>query len=220
MVGPPCVARPTKSSCRLPRSRGRKGRSTCPWSRGMRHRNLPQKRRHRRRRCAVEGRARPARSSCPSFASSHAPQGGAADAGRVSRGPPESVMSATSVTSSTCATSGRPTLRSRPRRTGNRPTRRSALLASSACALGGITMNFGRTLRGGGASGGATDSRERVMLGTAWIDRPVDTQGCAPCFHVLLSAAWKRGHAQANDRHSSRVFAMPPRGFARTTRNG
>ena len=59
-----------------------------------------------------------------------------------------------------------------------------------------------------------------VMLGTAWIDRPVDTQGCAPCFHVLLSAAWKRGHAQANDRHSSRVFAMPSRGFARTTRNG
>ena len=59
-----------------------------------------------------------------------------------------------------------------------------------------------------------------VMLGTAWIDRPVDTQGCAPCFHVLLSAAWKCGHAQANDRHSSRVFAMPPRGFARTTRNG
>jgi hypothetical protein len=56
-----------------------------------------------------------------------------------------------------------------------------------------------------------------VMLGTAWIDRPVDTQGCAPCFHVLLSAACKRGHAQANDRHSSRVFAMPPRGFARTT---
>jgi hypothetical protein len=49
-----------------------------------------------------------------------------------------------------------------------------------------------------------------VMLGTAWIDRPVDTQGRAPCFHVLLSAAWKHGHAQANDRHSSRVFAMPP----------
>ena len=54
----------------------------------------------------------------------------------------------------------------------------------------------------------------------AWIDRPVDTQGCAPCFHVLLSAAWKRGHAQANDRHSYRVFAMPPRGFAGTTRTG
>ena len=61
---------------------------------------------------------------------------------------------------------------------------------------------------------------DRVMLNTAWIDRPVDTQGRAPCFHVLLSAAWKRSHAQANDRHSSRVFAMPPRGFARTTRNG
>jgi hypothetical protein len=59
-----------------------------------------------------------------------------------------------------------------------------------------------------------------VMLGTAWIDRPVDTQGRAPCFHVLLSAAWKRGHAQANDRHSSCIVAMPPRGFARTTRNG
>ena len=56
-----------------------------------------------------------------------------------------------------------------------------------------------------------------VMLGTAWIDRPVDTQGRAPCFHVLLSAAWKHGHAQANDRHSSGVFAMPPRGFAPTT---
>ena len=49
-----------------------------------------------------------------------------------------------------------------------------------------------------------------VMLGTAWIDRPVATRGRAPCFHVLLSAAWKRGHAQANDRHSPRVFAMPP----------
>jgi hypothetical protein len=59
-----------------------------------------------------------------------------------------------------------------------------------------------------------------VMLGTAWIDRPVDTQGLRSCFHVFLSAAWKRSHAQANDRHSSRVFAMPPRGFARTTRNG
>jgi hypothetical protein len=31
-----------------------------------------------------------------------------------------------------------------------------------------------------------------VMLGTAWIDRPVDTQGCALCFHVIPSAAWKR----------------------------
>jgi hypothetical protein len=59
-----------------------------------------------------------------------------------------------------------------------------------------------------------------VMLGTAWIDRPVDTQGLRSCFHVFLSAAWKRSHAQANDRHYSRVFAMPPRDFARTTRNG
>jgi hypothetical protein len=32
-----------------------------------------------------------------------------------------------------------------------------------------------------------------VMLGTAWIDRPVDTQGCAPCFHVLL----ERPHGSA-----------------------
>ena len=59
-----------------------------------------------------------------------------------------------------------------------------------------------------------------VMLGTAWIDRPVDTQD----LHSLLprppSAAWKCSHAQAEERHSSRVFAMPPRGFARTTRNG
>ena len=36
-----------------------------------------------------------------------------------------------------------------------------------------------------------------VMLGTAWIDRPVDTQGCAPCFHVLLSGAWMCSHARA-----------------------
>jgi hypothetical protein len=59
-----------------------------------------------------------------------------------------------------------------------------------------------------------------VMLGTAWIDRPVDTQGLRSCFHVFLSAAWKRSHAQANDRHSSRVFETPPGGFAQTTRNG
>jgi hypothetical protein len=58
------------------------------------------------------------------------------------------------------------------------------------------------------------------MLDTAWIDWPVDTQSRAPCFHVLLSAAWKHGHAQANGRLSSCVFAMAPRGFARTTRNG
>ncbi|MGA8444810.1 MAG: hypothetical protein WB766_06395 [Roseiarcus sp.] len=74
----------------------------------------------------------------------------------------------------------------------------------------------------GGRDGGSSipSLGDGVMLGTAWIDRPVDTQGRAPCFHVLLSAAWKHGHAQANDRHSSRVFAMAPRGFARTTRNG
>jgi hypothetical protein len=57
----------------------------------------------------------------------------------------------------------------------------------------------------------------------AWhgVDRPASRHaGLRSRFHVLLSAAWKRGHAQANDRHSSRVFGMPPRGFARTTRNG
>ena len=59
-----------------------------------------------------------------------------------------------------------------------------------------------------------------VMLGTAWIDRPVDTQGLRSLLPRPPRAAWKRGHAQANDRHSSRVFATPPRGFARTTRNG
>jgi hypothetical protein len=29
-------------------------------------------------------------------------------------------------------------------------------------------------------------------LNTAWIDRSVDTQGCALCFQVITSAAWKR----------------------------
>jgi hypothetical protein len=57
-----------------------------------------------------------------------------------------------------------------------------------------------------------------VMLGTAWIDRPVDTRSCTPLPRPFR-AAWKCSHAQANDRRSSRFFAMPPRGFARTTRN-
>jgi len=30
------------------------------------------------------------------------------------------------------------------------------------------------------------------MFYMAWIDWPVDTQGCALCFHVIPSAAWKR----------------------------
>ena len=53
------------------------------------------------------------------------------------------------------------------------------------------------------------------------VDRPASRNaGLRSCFHVVLSAAWKRGHAQANDRYSYRVFAMRPRGFAQTTRNG
>ena len=48
------------------------------------------------------------------------------------------------------------------------------------------------------------------MLGTPWIDRPVDTRGLRSLLPRSSSAAWKRAHAQANDRHSSRVFAMPP----------
>jgi hypothetical protein len=31
-----------------------------------------------------------------------------------------------------------------------------------------------------------------ICSNAAWIDRPVDTQGCALCFHVIPSAAWKR----------------------------
>jgi hypothetical protein len=42
------------------------------------------------------------------------------------------------------------------------------------------------------------------MLGTAWIDRPVDTQGRTPCFHVLSSAAWKCSRAQGDERYSAR----------------
>jgi hypothetical protein len=57
-------------------------------------------------------------------------------------------------------------------------------------------------------AGAAAKNRDRVAakmtpeqiaeaLGQpGWIDRPLDTQGCTPCFHVLLSAAWKRSHAQ------------------------
>jgi class 3 adenylate cyclase len=30
------------------------------------------------------------------------------------------------------------------------------------------------------------------MFNMAWIDRLVDTWGCALCFHVIPSAAWKR----------------------------
>ncbi|HZZ21621.1 MAG TPA: hypothetical protein VFE60_03150 [Roseiarcus sp.] len=58
-----------------------------------------------------------------------------------------------------------------------------------------------------------------VMLGTAWIDGR-SIRGAALPLPRPFRAAWKCNHAQANDRHSSRVFAMPPRGFAPTTRNG
>ena len=64
--------------------------------------------------------------------------------------------------------------------------------------------------------------RDGVMLSAAWIDRPVDTQGRAPCFHVLLSAAWEaQPCVKPKIDIPSRVFAMPPRvGFAQATRNG
>jgi hypothetical protein len=35
-----------------------------------------------------------------------------------------------------------------------------------------------------------------VMLGTAWIDRPVDTRGCTPLPRPIC-AAWKCSHARA-----------------------
>jgi hypothetical protein len=35
-----------------------------------------------------------------------------------------------------------------------------------------------------------------VMLGTAWIDRPVDTRGCTPLPRPFR-AAWKCSHARA-----------------------
>jgi hypothetical protein len=35
-----------------------------------------------------------------------------------------------------------------------------------------------------------------VMLGTAWIDRPVDTRGCTPLPRPFRTA-WKCSHARA-----------------------
>ena len=37
---------------------------------------------------------------------------------------------------------------------------------------------------------------DRVMLNTAWIDRPVDTRGCTPLPRPFR-AAWKCSHARA-----------------------
>jgi hypothetical protein len=92
------------------------------------------------------------------------------------------------------------------------PRRRSALLSAVFKALAAfLTHNLGPSSIPSLGDGG--------MLDAAWIDRPVDTRGCTPLPRPFR-AAWKCSHAQANDRHSSRVFAMPPRGFARTTRNG
>ena len=107
-----------------------------------------------------------------------------------------------------------------PPRTQSLAGRRRGTLFRHPRAPQSAVFSAGRVLTRSLGPSSIPSLGDGVMLGTAWIDRPVDTQGCAPCFHVLLSAAWKCGHAQANDRHSSRVFAMPPRGFARTTRNG
>jgi hypothetical protein len=35
------------------------------------------------------------------------------------------------------------------------------------------------------------------MLNPEWIDRPVDTQGCAPCFHAFLKRSMEARHARA-----------------------
>ena len=61
-----------------------------------------------------------------------------------------------------------------------------------------------------------------VMLGLAWMSfgQPTRRATLPASRTSSFSAAWKCGHAQANDRHSSRDLPMPLRGFARTTRNG
>jgi hypothetical protein len=48
------------------------------------------------------------------------------------------------------------------------------------------------------------------MLGAAWIDRPVDTQGCALCFHVVPSAAWKRTMLKPKDDIPLASLRCPP----------
>jgi hypothetical protein len=50
-----------------------------------------------------------------------------------------------------------------------------------------------------------------VMLGAAWIDRPFDTQGCALCFHVIPSAAWKRTMLKLYNKIRVGLLREPPR---------
>ena len=45
------------------------------------------------------------------------------------------------------------------------------------------------------------------MVYTAWIDRPVDTRGRAPCFHAFLKRSMEARHAQATRRSGDLGFS-------------
>ena len=59
-----------------------------------------------------------------------------------------------------------------------------------------------------------------VMLGAAWIDRPVDTQGLRSCFHVFLAQHGSAAMLKPMIDIPLASLRCAPRGFARTTRNG
>jgi class 3 adenylate cyclase len=44
------------------------------------------------------------------------------------------------------------------------------------------------------------------MVNMAWIDRPVDTRGCAPRFHAFLKRSMEARHAKATATRESACF--------------
>jgi hypothetical protein len=52
------------------------------------------------------------------------------------------------------------------------------------------------------------------MVTTAWIDRPVDTQGCALCFHACPKRSMEAHHAKA-----TATCDLPATAIARRERN-
>ena len=48
------------------------------------------------------------------------------------------------------------------------------------------------------------------MVTTAWIDRPVDTRGRAPCFHAFLKRSMEARHAQATATRRSGDLGISP----------
>ena len=47
-----------------------------------------------------------------------------------------------------------------------------------------------------------------ICSNAAWIDRPVDTQGCAPCFHAFLKRGMEAHHGRATVSETRKLAAI------------